>query len=215
MMDCGEDWRGRLSALAPTAIVLTHAHPDHAYGLADGASCPVYATEETLDLLRRFPIPNRHRIQLGKSTIVDGVTFKAFPVRHSIRAPAVGYRVSVENCSFIYLPDLADLPMPAAALRGVALYIGDGASVTRTMARRRKAVLIGHAPIVTQLRWCEIAGVRRAIFTHCGSGIVRSDARQVEAKVRRLGRDHGIEARLARDGDHLSLPAVDKSTSRA
>jgi ribonuclease BN (tRNA processing enzyme) len=30
MIDCGADWLDRLGAVAPTAIVLTHAHSDHA-----------------------------------------------------------------------------------------------------------------------------------------------------------------------------------------
>ena len=47
MIDCGADWLGRLGAVAPTAIVLTHAHLDHAGGLAEGAPCPVYATGKT------------------------------------------------------------------------------------------------------------------------------------------------------------------------
>lgn len=47
MIDCGADWLGRLDALAPGATMLTHAHPDHAGGLAAHAPCPVYATKET------------------------------------------------------------------------------------------------------------------------------------------------------------------------
>jgi glyoxylase-like metal-dependent hydrolase (beta-lactamase superfamily II) len=47
MIDCGADWLARLKAVAPSAIVITHAHPDHAFGLARGAPCPVYATAET------------------------------------------------------------------------------------------------------------------------------------------------------------------------
>lgn len=35
MIDCGETWRGELDAVAPRAVVVTHAHPDHAHGLAD------------------------------------------------------------------------------------------------------------------------------------------------------------------------------------
>ncbi len=30
MIDCGLDWLGKLERLHPSAIVLTHAHPDHA-----------------------------------------------------------------------------------------------------------------------------------------------------------------------------------------
>ena len=30
MIDCGEDWSGRLGTVKPNAIVVTHAHPDHA-----------------------------------------------------------------------------------------------------------------------------------------------------------------------------------------
>ena len=30
MIDCGLDWLGKFERLHPKAIVLTHAHPDHA-----------------------------------------------------------------------------------------------------------------------------------------------------------------------------------------
>ena len=40
MIDCGLDWLRRVRRLRPDAIVLTHAHPDHAWGLKDGAPCP-------------------------------------------------------------------------------------------------------------------------------------------------------------------------------
>jgi glyoxylase-like metal-dependent hydrolase (beta-lactamase superfamily II) len=46
MIDCGLDWLGKLKRVGPCAIVLTHAHPDHAWGLKQGAPCPVYATEK-------------------------------------------------------------------------------------------------------------------------------------------------------------------------
>ena len=47
MVDCGADWLHRVQGLAPDAIVITHAHPDHAWGLAQGAPCPVFATAES------------------------------------------------------------------------------------------------------------------------------------------------------------------------
>ena len=177
MIDCGADWLGRLGAVAPTTIVLTHAHLDHAGGLAEGAPCPVYATGKTQSLLMRFPIRDRRIIPLAQIVKIDGVNFKAYRVEHSIRAPAVGYRVSAKAGSFFYLPDVARLPNPSTALRGVGVYIGDGATFRRSMVRTKDGVSIGHAPIATQLGWCAKAHVRLAIFTHCGSAVVHGDER--------------------------------------
>jgi hypothetical protein len=140
--------------------------------------------------------------------------FKAVPVQHSIRAPAVGYSVCANGTSFFYLPDVARLPNPAKVLRGIDVYVGDGATMRRSMVRKKYGALIGHAPITAQLHWCELAGVRHAVFTHCGSAIVREETRWISAAVRQVGRDHGIDARLASDGDRLSLTAAADGTRK-
>jgi ribonuclease BN (tRNA processing enzyme) len=214
MIDCGADWLGRLATIAPTAIVLTHAHSDHAAGLVDGAPCPVYATEVTFDLLRRYPIAERYGMSLRRTAVIGGLKFRAIPVQHSIRAPAVGYRISEDDAYFFYVPDVARFPNHANVLRRSKVYIGDGATLTRSMVRRKNGACIGHASVAAQLGWCAEAGVRRAIFTHCGSGIVRGNARFLDALVDRLGREHGIVASLACDGDRLSLPDVPSGGER-
>lgn len=214
MIDCGNDWLGRLRIVAPTAIVLTHAHPDHAFGLAEGAPCPVYAPAETLALLSRFPLRDRRAIPLRKPVTIAGVRFRACPVQHLVRAPAVGYRVSIGISSFFYVPDVAWLPDTAKALRNIDFYIGDGATVRRSMVRKRAGALIGHAPIVTQLGWCRDAGVAHAIFTHCGSQIVCGDGRRMNPLIKRLGRQFGVAARLAGDGDRIFLPASREKPDR-
>ena len=126
-------------------------------------------------------------------------------MQHLLRAPAVGYRIGKGRSTVFYVPDLAAIEERHEALRGVALYVGDGASIVRSMVRTRGGVLIGHAPVVAQLGWCEAEGVGRAIFTHCGSGIVKGDARRIETRIEALGREHGVEASVARDGLTLSL----------
>lgn len=122
LVDCGLDLLDDLDRLRPRAIVLTHAHRDHAGGLRHGAPCPVWATEEVWAGIRRY----------------------------------------------------------------------------------RDGVPIGHASIRTQLDWCAEHGVARAVFTHCGSQIVRSPAAAAKA-VTALAGERGMNAALAHDGLELRV----------
>jgi phosphoribosyl 1,2-cyclic phosphodiesterase len=205
MIDCGLDWLGKLERVGPNAIVLTHAHPDHAWGLKRGAPCPVYAPEKTWQELRHYPIKDRHVIKERTPTKICGITFEAFPVEHSILSPAVGYRVSAGRARIFYAPDLIFIHDRKAALEGVQLYIGDGATLTRSFIRRRGKALIGHSPVRTQLTWCQKEGVRRAIITHCGSEIVTGDERKIAAKLRAIGAERGVDVRIAYDGMKVKL----------
>ena len=45
LVDCGADWITKLKALHPQAIILTHAHLDHAGGLKKGAPCPMLSSK--------------------------------------------------------------------------------------------------------------------------------------------------------------------------
>lgn len=184
MIDCGEDWLEELARLDPAAIVLTHAHPDHAWGLKAGAPCPVYATSQGWEGLKGFPIAQQWEIEMRQVEKIYGMEFKAFPVEHSTRCPAVGYRVRAGRSTIFYAPDVAYIPDRAAALGEVKLYIGDGATDVRSLVRKQGSRLIGHAPMRTQITWCRKEGVPRAIFTHCGKHIVAGDEKSVINNLR-------------------------------
>jgi phosphoribosyl 1,2-cyclic phosphodiesterase len=205
MIDCGLDWLGKFERLRPGAIVLTHAHPDHAWGLKNGAPCPVHAPQKTWQTLNRCDIEDRHLIKDRTPTKICGIMFEAFPVEHSILAPAVGYRVTAGRARIFYAPDLVFIHERTAALKDVQIYIGDGATLTRSFVRRRGKTLIGHTPVRTQLTWCEKEGVPRTIITHCGSEIVAGDERTLSAKIREMAAERGVEVQIAYDGMKLTL----------
>ena len=205
MIDCGLDWLGKFERLHPDAIVLTHAHPDHAWGLKNGAPCPVHAPENTWRTLKNCKIDNRRVIKERSPTRICSITFEAFPVEHSILAPAVAYRISAGRVRICYAPDVLFIQDRGAALKCVQVYIGDGATLTRSFVRKRGDRLIGHAPVRTQLTWCAKEGVPRAIITHCGSEIVTGDERKLAAKLRALAADRGIKASIPYDRMKLAL----------
>jgi phosphoribosyl 1,2-cyclic phosphodiesterase len=200
MIDCGADWLRLVHRVRPHGILLTHAHPDHAFGLARGAPCPVWATEACWESIAQYPIDDRRTIRTRRPVTIEGIRFEAFDVEHSLRAPAVGYRFGVGRTRIFYAPDLVFILERAAALRGVRLYVGDGASVTRPLVRKRDERLIGHAPVSTQLTWCAKEGVPRAFITHCGTEIVTAPHPTMAARIQALGAERGVDARLAWDG---------------
>ncbi len=200
MIDAGEDWRGRLEGIGPDAIVVTHAHPDHVFGLKDGAPCPVYASAETWERIDRYPLEERHSLAMRTRRSIGSLSVKPYRVEHSTRAPAVGYRIESDDLAVFYVPDVVYIEERGEALAGCRLYVGDGATVSRTMVRKPRDTLIGHTPIRTQLTWCAKEGVPDAVFTHCGSEIVKGDEAEAAGRVREYAEERGVGAGIAYDG---------------
>jgi phosphoribosyl 1,2-cyclic phosphodiesterase len=181
----------------------THAHPDHAAGLRAGCPWPVYASEETWAALRVYPLGERVLVRPRQELRIAGMRVEAFRLEHSLRAPAVGYRIAAGRATIFYAPDVVAVPELAEALAGVSVYVGDGAAIVRSIVRYRDGTPIGHASVRAQLDWCAGHGVGRAVFTHCGSEILRDEA-AAAARVAALGAERGVQARIASDG--LELP---------
>jgi phosphoribosyl 1,2-cyclic phosphodiesterase len=205
MFDCGEDWLGKFRSLEPDAIFITHAHPDHAWGLKEGADCPVYASAVSWEIMKGYPVPEKVLLENNTPEIIGSLEITSFPLIHSIRAPAVGYRISSKKAAIFYAPDIVAIVDRKTALSGVSLYIGDGATPVRSMVRRRGDELFGHTPIRTQITWCMKENVSRALFTHCGAQIVAGDDKEMSSKVEEMGKERGVEAGIAYDGMKVEI----------
>jgi phosphoribosyl 1,2-cyclic phosphodiesterase len=205
VIDCGEDWLGKVDKMDAGAYFITHGHPDHCWGLKDGAPCGVYATEESWSAMKNFDIKDRHTLNPREPVTVNGITVESFPVIHSIIAPATGYRVAAGQVAIFYAPDVVYIPDREEALGGAKAYIGDGATIERSMVRRKGDQLFGHTPIRTQLTWCEKEGVPLMIVTHCGSQIVAKDERKIAPRIKDLADERGVDAVIAHDGMELVL----------
>jgi phosphoribosyl 1,2-cyclic phosphodiesterase len=207
LIDWGLDWLGKLDQLIPVpdAILITHGHPDHAWGLQHGALCPVYASEATWKLIDKYPIAQRHVAKPRVRFKIGPFTCEAFFVIHSLRAPAVGYRISAGGKTIFCAHDIISIPERHEALHNVDLYIGDGASITRPIIRRKGNKLFGHTTIRAQIGWCQKEKVPRTYFTHCGSQIVGGDERILGPEVKALGKERGVDARIAHDGLQINV----------
>lgn len=207
LIDCGLDWLGKLDQIKPDAIVLTHAHPDHAWGLKKGAPCPVYATRESWRVkeLKKFPIKEKIIVPIQKKIIIEGITFEAFTEQHSLLCPGVGYRITAGNVTIYYSGDLISIDKRHLALKEVRLYIGDGATIVRPMVRRKGDKIFGHTTIRAQLGWCQKEHVPRAIITHCGTQIVADKSGKAEAKIKQLAQERNVKVAIAYDGMKIIL----------
>lgn len=205
LVDCGQDWLGKFQKNKPDAILLTHAHPDHAWGLKEGAPCPVYATKVTLGIIKKYPIEQPKAVKPGKKYNIGPFLVEPFFVIHSLRCPAVGYRITANDQTIFIAHDIISIPERSKALFGCNAYIGDGASITRPIIRRKGDKIFGHTTVRAQIGWCAKEKVSYFFITHCGSQIVEGDGRTLGALVRKMGRESGVNVKITYDGLRVQL----------
>ena len=210
LCDFGENRKGTLAKIRPDAIFVSHAHPDHGWGLWEGTDIPVYASAVTHELLRELPLLNRIVLEPRKTVSIGPFRLAAQPAIHSVRCPCIGARISANTFTLVYSGDIVAFEDPDTALAGADLYVGDGSTLTGSLVRRHQSgVLIGHTTVRAQLGWLARHGILRAVFSHFGKGpIEMGDEALAEALVKLAAANPpGCAVTMAYDG--LELEAGD------
>ncbi len=211
MIDCGEDWKNRVAHINPSAILITHAHPDHAWGLKKGAPCPVYAHSAAAKDLQSFDIDPLRIFDDQEAFTLFGIDVQSYAVEHSKRASAAGYKIKIGGHTLFYVPDVVYIYDRDRALKNVDIYIGDGSTLEQSFVRKSDDRLVGHTPFRTQLTWCKKFNIPLAFATHCGTLFIEKDERTLGAKLRRMGKERGVKVKIAHDGMYVDLNETQKS----
>jgi len=184
----------KLSRIKAKAILITHAHPDHFLWLKkdEDYQGKIYLTRETAKaakVSKNFVIIKKnHWFKLGPFKIF------AYPVAHSLIAPAVGFKIKAKK-TLVYNPDILFFKNKAI-LKGVDIYIGDSSSVTRSLVRKKDDQLFGHARIQTQINWCKKYQIRTIIFTHLGKEALGLGKKALEKRFKQ----ENLTIKIASDG---------------
>jgi len=207
IVDTGPDFREqalRNGINRVDAVVYTHSHADHIFGLDDlrplsfiafreGGPIPLYVTDETAEVLSHIfdytfaadaTYPNRARVTLERidtGATVHGVRFTRVPLLHG-RMEIAGFRFG----NTAYLTDVSDIPDSSfALLEGVENLI---------ISALRYKPHPSHATVQQSLGWSRRIGARRTWFTHI--------AHELGHVATNLALPQGVE--LAYDG--LTIP---------
>ena len=203
LCDFGENRRGMLRKIAPEAILVSHAHPDHSWGLEEGTDVPVYASAATHAILKDLPIERREVLEPRRAVKVGPFSITTYPVVHSVRCPCIASRIETPEGTLVYSGDIVSFDDPAEVLPGSDAYVGDGSTLTASLVRRHPSgVLIGHTTVRAQLGWLARAEVPRAVFSHFGKGPIEMGEPALRAALAELAaaKAPGCRVTPARDG---------------
>ena len=176
LFDYGTLHKKNLEKIKPDAVLITHAHPDH-YSWTEeniATNVPVYLTKETFKY-GKFKPQNFKIIKPNKKFKIKKFTILPYRVLHSIRCPAVGFKIFADKKNIIYTGDLADIVNKDKILNDADYYIGDGSCIRANLVRKKDNVIIGHARITTQINWCKKHKIKNIIFTHLGKETIKKE----------------------------------------
>ncbi|MDZ7837228.1 MAG: MBL fold metallo-hydrolase [Actinomycetota bacterium] len=142
---------------------------------------------------------NYRIIEPEKKFSIKDISVVAYRVIHSLRCPAVCFRLRGEK-TIVYAPDIVDTEIDKSIVfKGVDTLIADGSSLNINMVRRRDGKIFGHTRAKTVINWCKKYGIENLILTHFGKQIVTMDLTELEQKLGQYS-ENKVRVEAAFDG---------------
>jgi len=121
LLDFGKSWQKKLKFINPDFVWISHAHPDHSFGLQnEKTKIPVFMSKETSDRLpeNKFPLQNRQVI--GSNFKFGSIKAQEIPIGHSTKAPMSGLIIETDEGKIGYFPDVLNIP-DKSILKGLSI----------------------------------------------------------------------------------------------
>jgi len=223
LIDFGDEYEPEiLDKIKPDAILITHWHPDHAFGLkkVKELKIPIYITTASLnsDYYKEEDFQhlekNYKKYKRRGVISIGDIKIHSVPVLHSVKAPNVALFIEAEGKRICYASDVVSIRKSdrEKLLRGCILYIGDLSTHQKKglirIAKNTKTP-IGHASPHTQIRWCEDASVPFVYFTHLGSEPIKKGREYLKENLSKISEKVTVE--IAYDGMVLDLNELTKT----
>ncbi len=181
LIDTSQDFREQMIANRVAridAVLYTHGHADHIYGLPDIRSysrrgpLDIYGSDETLGILRGAfdyvfcppeyvggGIPSLTAHELDDGCRLGDLTIETIPVEHGSLAGCQGYRLN----DVAYIPDVKTIPPESLARLGNLDLL-----ILNCLRQRPHA---GHLSLEESLAYAEQIAPKRCLLTHVAHDI--------------------------------------------
>lgn len=221
LIDAGPDIYHQLShyTLNPIPyILITHAHPDHFFGLWDlthlylpdktrsRQKITLVAPKKTLNEVKNKITPTSFLFFEKKvvepfqefSIRYSPLSIRYLPVDHSSDVETFGIKLTEKKKSFIYIPDFRGIPQISQKYcQNVNLLILDGSNIKPAGPKHW-----GHMPIGKSISLAKKLKAKNVYYTHIGHGPKSGTHQELENFVQKKG---GKNFHIAYDGLELTI----------
>lgn len=214
LIDCGPDFYHqilKIKDLRLSSIFISHAHPDHYFGLWDLAK--LYHQKPTLylssqnqksilkrinDLTFTFLLKGAKNFQEGEVIKINNLKITPFSVDHSTNTETYGFQVTQKKKSLLYIPDFRKIPIQSKNfLKEATLAVFGGTSLYPAGPKRW-----GHMPIEKSIPLAKNLKIKTIYYTHIGHGPKSGPHQELENYLLKKG---GRNFHIAYDGLELTI----------